>query len=113
MTRVYIFGSQVKGRARYGSDIDLCIISPAFGQDRQKERIMLMNLIPFPPMIFRTNRILLRGKFKKQEFLCNYSRKTVCFRPEKDTSVQIFYEDEAVNALLLFLSPASSGGGGR
>ena len=83
VTRVYIFGSQVKGRARYGSDIDLCIISPAFGQDRQKERIMLMNLIPFPPMIFRTNRILLRGKFKKQEFLCNYSRKTVCFRPEK------------------------------
>lgn len=44
VTHVYIFGSQVKGRARYGSDIDLCIISPAFGQDRQKERIMLMNL---------------------------------------------------------------------
>ena len=39
VTRVYIFGSQVKGRARYGSDIDLCIISPAFGQDRQKREL--------------------------------------------------------------------------
>jgi predicted nucleotidyltransferase len=44
VTRVYIFGSQVTGQAQYGSDIDLCIISPRFGRDRQKERIMLMNL---------------------------------------------------------------------
>lgn len=42
--KVYIFGSQVKGKARQGSDIDLCIISPRFGKDRQKERVMLMNL---------------------------------------------------------------------
>jgi predicted nucleotidyltransferase len=44
VTQAYIFGSQIKGKARYGSDIDLCIISPRFGRDRQKERIMLMNL---------------------------------------------------------------------
>lgn len=44
VTQAYIFGSQIKGKARYGSDIDLCIISPLFGKDRQKERVMLMNL---------------------------------------------------------------------
>lgn len=44
VTQAYIFGSQIKGKARYGSDIDLCIISPRFGKDRQKERVMLMNL---------------------------------------------------------------------
>jgi len=44
VTKAYIFGSQIKGKTRYGSDIDLCIISPLFGKDRQQERIMLMNL---------------------------------------------------------------------
>ena len=44
VVQAYIFGSQVTGKARYGSDIDLCIISPRFGKDRQKERIILMNL---------------------------------------------------------------------
>ena len=65
MTRVYIFGSQVKGRARYGSDIDLCIISPAFGQDRQKERIMLMNLIPFLPDDFQDKQDTLAREIQK------------------------------------------------
>ncbi len=44
ITKVYIFGSQVKGNSRTGSDIDLCLISPRFGRDRQKERLRLMNL---------------------------------------------------------------------
>ena len=42
--QVFIFGSQVKGSAHLGSDIDTCIVSPAFGKDRQRERILLMNL---------------------------------------------------------------------
>lgn len=41
---VYLFGSAAKGTMRAGSDIDLCIISPVFGIDRQKERVRLMNI---------------------------------------------------------------------
>lgn len=44
VSHAYIFGSQIKGKAHPGSDIDLCVISPVFGKDRQKERIKLMNL---------------------------------------------------------------------
>ncbi|PIU37343.1 nucleotidyltransferase [Candidatus Roizmanbacteria bacterium CG06_land_8_20_14_3_00_34_14] len=42
--RVYIFGSYVKGTADIHSDIDVCVISKKFGKDRQKERVMLMNI---------------------------------------------------------------------
>lgn len=42
--QVYVFGSTVKGATRPGSDIDTCIISPVFGRNRQKERLLLMNL---------------------------------------------------------------------
>ena len=41
---VYLFGSAAKGGMHPGSDIDLCIISPLFGNDRQRERVDLMNL---------------------------------------------------------------------
>lgn len=41
---VYLFGSAVKGTMHPGSDIDLCIISPSFGYDRQQERVKLMNI---------------------------------------------------------------------
>jgi predicted nucleotidyltransferase len=44
ITHVFIFGSRIKEKPHYGSDIDTCIISPIFGKDRQKERILLMNL---------------------------------------------------------------------
>lgn len=44
VSQAYIFGSHIKGGAHPGSDIDLCIISPVFGKDRQKERVILMNL---------------------------------------------------------------------
>ena len=42
--KAYVFGSSIKGNFHKGSDIDTCIISPLFGKDRQKERILLMNL---------------------------------------------------------------------
>jgi len=42
--KAYIFGSSVKGNFQKESDIDTCIVSPRFGKDRQKERILLMNL---------------------------------------------------------------------
>lgn len=41
---VYIFGSYAKGTADIHSDIDVCIISKKFGIDRQKERLLLMNI---------------------------------------------------------------------
>lgn len=44
VSHVFIFGSTVKGNAHGGSDIDTCIISPLFGRNRQKERLLLMNL---------------------------------------------------------------------
>ena len=40
----FIFGSRIKGTANYWSDLDLCIVSPRFGRDRQRERVMLLNL---------------------------------------------------------------------
>ncbi len=41
---IYVFGSQAKGRAKSWSDIDVGIISPSFGNDRQEERVSLMIL---------------------------------------------------------------------
>ncbi len=73
--QAYIFGSQVKGKTRYGSDIDLCIISPRFGKDRQKERVMLMNLTdettdiiephPYSPADFQNPFDALSSEIKK------------------------------------------------
>jgi len=75
VTQAYIFGSQIKGKARYGSDIDLCIISPRFGKDRQKERVMLMNLSdeitdiiephPYSPLDFNNYFDSLSAEIKK------------------------------------------------
>jgi len=42
--KVYVFGSQITGKAQSGSDIDICVVSSIFGKDRLKERVMLMNL---------------------------------------------------------------------
>jgi len=39
-----VFGSIIKGKTHKDSDIDTCIISPVFGKDRQRERVLLMNL---------------------------------------------------------------------
>lgn len=40
----YVFGSQAKGIAHIFSDIDLCIVSQQFGNDRQSDRIKLMRI---------------------------------------------------------------------
>lgn len=41
---IYVFGSHAKGRANSKSDIDVAVISPNFGNDRQGERVGLMSL---------------------------------------------------------------------
>lgn len=41
---IYVFGSQVKGKAKPWSDIDVGVVSSSFGRDRQKERVDLMLL---------------------------------------------------------------------
>ncbi len=41
---VYVFGSYAKGKAQPKSDIDVAVISPNFGRDRQGERVGLMLL---------------------------------------------------------------------
>mgnify|MGYP001609017408 CR=1 FL=1 len=44
VVKAYLFGSRAKGKASKWSDLDLCVISPIFGHDRQGERVRLMNL---------------------------------------------------------------------
>lgn len=44
ITSAYLFGSHVKGTPRYGSDIDICIVSPLFGKDQTKDRVRLILL---------------------------------------------------------------------
>lgn len=39
---VFAFGSHVMGTARYGSDIDTCVVSKLFGKNRHEERLLLM-----------------------------------------------------------------------
>jgi predicted nucleotidyltransferase len=42
--KVVLFGSQVKGKVREESDIDIAIISPDFGKDRYEESKMLRQI---------------------------------------------------------------------
>lgn len=57
---VHLFGSRAKGKPRHEySDIDLCIISPQFGKDWQKEMTNLLFLasrlntpVPIEPIPF-------------------------------------------------------------
>ncbi len=39
-----VFGSYAKGTAKPWSDIDLCVVSRAFGKDRHGERVKLMHI---------------------------------------------------------------------
>lgn len=76
---VYIFGSYAKGTADKYSDIDVCIISKKFGYDRQKERVLLMNIRsdnddliephPFSPKDFSNPFDPLASQIKKQGLL--------------------------------------------
>jgi len=42
--KIYLFGSYAKDGANEGSDIDLCVVSPIFGKDYQKEEMELIKL---------------------------------------------------------------------
>lgn len=42
--QMLLFGSRAKGTAHPDSDIDVAVISPAFGKDRHDERVALMHL---------------------------------------------------------------------
>ena len=44
MVKKRIFGSYSKGTAKPWSDIDLCVVSKQFGQNRHTERVWLMKL---------------------------------------------------------------------
>jgi len=39
-----VFGSQVKGKAKPYSDIDVCVVSPLFGKDTLEERVKISML---------------------------------------------------------------------
>lgn len=41
---MFLFGSMATNRSKKDSDIDVCVVSPQFGRDRQSERIELMRL---------------------------------------------------------------------
>lgn len=56
---VRLFGSRASGKAHTWSDIDLCIISPQFGKDWQREIVKLLLLassldspVPIEPIPF-------------------------------------------------------------
>lgn len=40
--RLIVFGSQAKGKAKEWSDIDICVVSKAFGKDGHTEMVNLM-----------------------------------------------------------------------
>lgn len=42
--QLIVFGSQATGKAKKWSDIDLCVVSDTFGQDRFSDRLTLMHL---------------------------------------------------------------------
>lgn len=39
-----VFGSSIKGTAKPWSDVDVCVVSTEFGQDRFTDRVRLMKL---------------------------------------------------------------------
>jgi len=42
--KLIVFGSQVSGRAKQWSDIDVCVVSDIFGENRHTERVRLTHL---------------------------------------------------------------------
>lgn len=42
--KLILFGSYAKGGEKPWSDIDLCVVSPQFGENRFEERVRLMRL---------------------------------------------------------------------
>lgn len=42
--KLIVFGSRAKGTAKPWSDIDVCVVSPTFGNDRFSERVSLIHI---------------------------------------------------------------------
>ncbi len=58
----YIFGSFATGKASRDSDVDLAVISPKFGKDRQRERALLLKKRAAEELIIEPH------PFSEQEF---------------------------------------------
>lgn len=59
VNQAYLFGSYAKGKVWEGSDIDICIVSDAFGKDywnkkRQLNKIALQLDSKIEPVVFST-----------------------------------------------------------
>ena len=67
VSKLLLYGSYARGTSRKDSDIDVCVISTAFGKDRLKERFFLFHQapkidariepVPFSLKDFRTNHV--------------------------------------------------------
>ncbi len=44
VSKAYIYGSYAKGNAKSYSDIDICVVSPAFGKDLVDEMVKLRQI---------------------------------------------------------------------
>ena len=60
VAKMLLYGSYARGTARKDSDIDVCVISPALGKNRLKERFYLFHKAPeidsrIEPVPFSTN----------------------------------------------------------
>ncbi len=76
--RAYVFGSRIKGTDRKDSDLDVCIVSPAFGGDSIAERVFLMGMAhkindtiephPISPREFNNKYNLLAQEIKRTGF---------------------------------------------
>ena len=80
ISSVYVFGSQAKGTAHEGSDIDIAIISPDFGNDRMENGVYLqrklwdasynyMDVVGYSPEYFENENSPLVHEIKKHGVL--------------------------------------------
>ncbi len=44
VSKIILFGSYAKGKAKPWSDVDICVVSNAFGKDSHEELVRLMRL---------------------------------------------------------------------
>lgn len=64
-SQLIVFGSQAKGFAKPWSDIDVCVVSTKFGNDRHTERVRLMHvrdrsLLDIEPHPFHPNDLVAK-----------------------------------------------------
>ncbi|MFH0798550.1 MAG: nucleotidyltransferase domain-containing protein [Pseudomonadota bacterium] len=46
VSKILLYGSYARGDQRKDSDIDVCVVSPAFGKNRLEERLFLFKQAP-------------------------------------------------------------------